>query len=387
MVPVASTVQENIYHLRDYVHRKAEESTTDNPFKSCFFSLLGLTDSKITIAYDSLSLYQKCAISGLQLIEECVPETDLLRLLGQSSQIDSTPMPWVADPIGVMSIMWLVDIYQGEATNASFRSWLDDFLPKQTTSSRLNVFEQDITQYVANPDSPKFLTATIPLFFHYHSKLPITDQKIRHDLVAKFMKEFQEHAPKISDSALLSIIVFVFDHVNRNIALAPPNSWSLENLVVFLENIPAGLKRWTWENEKRTKNSLPVKWAVENEYHVQNLLYTLLAPIFEDIVDEMYLQSVGQKTPRADLYLPSIDSIIEVKYRKDSKKSFQSLISEIAEDTSLYRADTNYKDAYIVCFLWDHTRATQEHAKFKQGIEQMHDKNSCVVISSPSVMH
>ena len=150
--------------------------------------------------------------------------------------------------------------------------------------------------------------------------------------------------------------------------------------------IPVGLKRWTWEDAGRTRGAEPVKWQVENEYHVQNLLYVLLAPIFNDIADEVNLQPVGQKNPRIDLYLPSLHTIIEVKYRKDVKKSFPTLIGEIAEDASLYRADTKYKDARIVSFLWDRTRATQEHAKFKEGVLKIDGIDGCVVISAPSTM-
>ncbi len=119
---------------------------------------------------------------------------------------------------------------------------------------------------------------------------------------------------------------------------------------------------------------------------MQNLLYVLLAPIFNDVSDEVYLQPLGQKTPRIDLYLPPMHTIIEVKYRKDSKKSFQALIGEVAEDVSLYRADPSYKDARIVSFLWDHTRSTQEHAKFKEGVMKIQGMDGCVVVNSPSVI-
>ena len=129
-----------------------------------------------------------------------------------------------------------------------------------------------------------------------------------------------------------------------------------------------------------------MKWLIENEYHAQNLLYVLLAPIFDDIADEINLQQVGQKNPRADLYLPSMHTIVEVKYRKDNKKSFAKLIGEVAEDASLYHADTKYKDALLVCFLWDHTRSTQEHAKFKEGVQRIEGIDVCIVVSSPSFM-
>ena len=205
-------------------------------------------------------------------------------------------------------------------------------------------------------------------------------------LIDRFMVEFQAQAQGGASTALLSLMVYVFDQVNQDMAAVPPKGWSLDDLLEFLEHIPVGLRRWTWEDAGRTRGAEPVKWPVENEYHVQNLLYLLLGPIFNDIADEVNLQPVGQKNPRIDLYLPSLHTIIEVKYRKDVKKSFQALIGEIAEDASLYRADTKYKDARIVNFLWDHTRATQEYAKFKEGVLKIDGIDGCVVISAPSTM-
>lgn len=185
---------------------------------------------------------------------------------------------------------------------------------------------------------------------------------------------------------VVSLMIYVFDKVSQDMGVVPPNGWSLDDLLNFLEHIPVGMKRWTWEDEGRTRGAKPVKWLVENEYHVQNLLYVLLAPTFNNIADEVNLSPVGQKNPRIGLYLPSLHTIIEVKYRKGTKKSFSVLIGEIGEDASLYRADTKYQDARIVSFLWDCTRSTQEHAKFKEGVLKINGINGCVVVSAPSTM-
>ena len=77
---------------------------------------------------------------------------------------------------------------------------------------------------------------------------------------------------------------------------------------------------------------------MENEYHVQNLFYALLKPIFNDITDEVNFLPIGQKNLHIDLYLPSLHTSIKVKYRN------QALIGEIAEDALLYRTDAKYKD-------------------------------------------
>ena len=209
---------------------------------------------------------------------------------------------------------------------------------------------------------------------------------MRFSLTSRFMAEFRSQANKEASTALLSLVIYVFDQVTQDISLVPSKGWSLDDLLRFLEHIPVGLKRWTYEEVGRTKGAEPVKWLIENEYHVQNLLYILLAPIFNDVADEVNLEPVGQKNPRIDLYLPSLHTIIEVKYRKEMKKTFQTFIGEIAEDASLYRTDVKYSDARIVIFLWDCTRSTQEHAKFKEGVLKMSGINGCVVINAPSTM-
>lgn len=384
MVPIE---KENAYQLREYLHRKVIESAHADSFKSSFLHFLGLSkDGVLTFDFATLSLYQRCAIAGLGILDETVSSQDVSRLLGQAAKIDSTPRPWVSDMFGVMAVQWLVGQMNDARIAREFENWISGFLAQQVSSDHLNPFEKDIAAYVRSNEPAVYASACVPLFLHYRKMRRIDDHQIRLSLISRFMAEFRAQAQGDASTALLSLMVYVFDQVNQDVAVVPPKGWSLDDLLGFLEHIPVGLKRWTLEDAGRTRGAEPVKWQVENEYHVQNLLYVLLAPIFNDIADEVNLQPVGQKNPRIDLYLPSLHTIIEVKYRKDVKKSFPALIGEIAEDASLYRVDTRYKDARIISFLWDRTRATQEHAKFQEGVLKIDGIDGCVVISAPSTM-
>ncbi len=384
---MVSVVNENAFQLRDYFHAKIVEKAGSDPFKLCFLSFLGLALTQpSSFDFENLPLYQKCAILGLKVVDENVSALELSRLLGQAPKIDSTPMSWVSDVFGVMAVRWLVEEKNDSELESQFKSWINAFLPQQVSSDRLSVYEKDIASYILDSEEIPFESSCIQLFLHYRGIRTITDYQSRQSFIHKFMDEFKAQVKFDPSVALLSLMIYVFDNANQDIALVPPNGWKLDDLVGFLERIPNGLKRWTWEDRGRTKNAEPVKWAIQNEYHVQNLLYVLLAPIFEDVADEIYLQPLGQKTPRIDLYLPTMHTIVEVKYRKDTKKSFQALIGEIAEDISLYRSDPTYKEARIICFLWDHTRSTQEHSKFREGALKMEGMDGCVVVNSPSVM-
>ncbi len=384
---MVSVEKDNAYQLRQYLHGKVRDSAVGDPFKSCFLCFLELTQAQPTsFDFATLSLYQKCAIAGLHLLDESVSAQEISRLLGQAARIDSTPRPWVSDVFGVMAVKWLVGQMNDDRTVREFENWYKGFLPQQVSSNRFNIYERDIAAYIGDSEEAEYASSCIPLFLHYRAIRRIDDHQERRSLSSKFMDEFRMQANVDSSTALLSLMIYVFDRVNQDIVLVPPNGWTLDDLLRFLEHIPVGLKRWTWEDRGRTKGANPVTWPIENEYHVQNLLYVLLAPIFNDLSDEVYLQPVGQKTPRVDLYLPTLHTIIEVKYRKDTKKPFQLLIGEVAEDVSLYRSDSTYMKASIIAFLWDRTRSTQEHAKFKEGLRKIPGMDNCVVVSAPSTM-
>ncbi len=126
-----------------------------------------------------------------------------------------------------------------------------------------------------------------------------------------------------------------FQYLAQGAAQIDLRAPSLDDVGLLLRRLPSGLRRWTWDDQKKTPNSTAQKWAVENEYHFQNLLCVVLAPVVPDLRDEEWLASVGQKKPRADLVIPSLHLVIEVKYWR-TKSSPQDLISQIGEDVSLY---------------------------------------------------
>ncbi|MEG4809456.1 hypothetical protein QUA79_18425 [Microcoleus sp. F8-D1] len=161
-------------------------------------------------------------------------------------------------------------------------------------------------------------------------------------------------------------------------------SFSLEDVSKLLKQVEAGLRRWTWEGKSRKQGGQPRQWCIENEYHVQNLLYFLLAAVFADIIEEEYTGAVGQKKPRVDLVIPSLKLVIEIKfwYRKDKP---QRIIGEIAEDTSLYLAEGSLHEQ-IIAFIWDDSCRREEHHLLKSGIKKMKGIFDVVIVSRPGRM-
>lgn len=384
---MVSVSHANIYALRELLLKQAVDKAGEDPFKIAFLVSLNLLPATaFTYNDQSASLYQQCALSGLGIEIVQATADEFSRLLGQASIIDGTPRPWVGDIWGVLGIKFAIDALGNDEATYKFKSWIAEFLPDRIKNGRLNSFEMDVACYINGDENPVFSSSCTALYLHYANKVPITDHGKKQTYINQFFEDFKDRYNTDLPSLALALFVYVFDQINQEVSLVPPNNWGLNDLLTFLENIPAGLKRWTWEETGRTRGATPVKWNIENEYHVQNLLYVMLAPMFEGLSDEENLESVGHKNPRVDLYLPSSHTIIEVKYRKDNKKLFSTLIGEIGEDISLYRSDPKYKDCQLICFLWDHTRSTQEHTKFKEGVLKMPGIQGCVVVCSPSVM-
>jgi hypothetical protein len=105
----------------------------------------------------------------------------------------------------------------------------------------------------------------------------------------------------------------VFDQTlsrQAHVAIGGPGR---DDLTTLLQNVGRSLKLWQYEDKARTPRSVPGRWEIENEYHVQALLWTVLAPVFGDLEDEENLPSIGHKHPRADLGIPSLCTIVEVR--------------------------------------------------------------------------
>lgn len=161
-----------------------------------------------------------------------------------------------------------------------------------------------------------------------------------------------------------------------------------EEVVAILKRLPGALRRWTWEDKAKTKTSTIERWNVQHEYHVQNMLYYLLAPIFPDLEDEFYLNPIGPKNPRADLGIPSLQLIIEVKYVRP-RKAFHDMVDEIAADASLYfqkGGDYTSRYQYMIPFLWDESRRTQEYDVLNRGLNQLPHVVDSVIIPRPGNM-
>ena len=182
-------------------------------------------------------------------------------------------------------------------------------------------------------------------------------------------------------AAQLSALTFIV----ANSVTINPAAVTLEQIEALLGRIVDGLRFWTWDHEPRTRNSVAARWEVDNEYHVQNLLWSLLAPIFPDLKEEEWLTSLGQHKPRADFAVPSLDLLIEAKFLRAGKGVFAQVIKEVAADASTYLQDASpYR--HLIAVVWDDLARTEEHGELRKALLAIRGVTAAIIIPRPQRM-
>lgn len=175
------------------------------------------------------------------------------------------------------------------------------------------------------------------------------------------------------------------DWVRRKRATLDVHRVSMQDLANLLRRVPSGLKKWTWEKSPRTKSAADARqWHVENEYHVQNLLWLLLAPLLPDLIDEDSTPKVGPVQPRADIGIPSLRLIVEAKFMR-ADDAPKKMIEQIAEDASLYLVSGSKYDR-LMPFIWDDSQRTEHHEEMIRGLRQIAGVIDAIIVPRPGSM-
>jgi REase_DpnII-MboI len=314
----------------------------------------------------------------------------LERLAGRQPFVDGNPMPFCSDAVGILGVALGTRSLGDKALAAKIAGWLSSFLP--------GIYELDGTD-----DSQRHLFRAAEHVIGGSLRLPAVSHGRAADvLVALAAMAVLPHcagaqAEQEEERALRAILreatieqpferaairLVTLDYVIRSAPTVVPGRMAAADLVRLLERIPAGLRKWTWETKPRTANAPLRYWHIDNEYHVQNLLWVMLAPIFPDLDDEQYLAKIGHKSPRADLHIPSMKIIIEAKFLRPGN-SMQKVIDEISSDTGLYNAMGN-DCAGIIPVIWDDASRSHEHDYLRQGLKKLPRIIDAVVVSRPS---
>jgi REase_DpnII-MboI len=312
------------------------------------------------------------------------------RIAGRKPFVDEIPMPFCSDAVGILGVALGTRKLADAPLSNSTAIWLAGFLNR--------IYEMSGTE-----DWQRCLFHATDRVLNGQISVPesLSDQAadIRVVLTAKgiLSPRVAEEAERDEQSALTliarhssdpisyeraAIRLAALDQVTRSAPVVVPGRMSAQSLVQLLERVPAGLRKWTWEKTPRTSAAPARQWHIDHEYHVQNLLWFTLAPLLPDLDDEQYLAKIAQKSPRADLYIPSMKLVIEAKFLRPTDK-MQKIIDQISSDASLYGAMGN-DCAGIVPFIWDDSARSQEHDYLRQGLKKLPGILDAVVVSRPN---
>ena len=156
---------------------------------------------------------------------------------------------------------------------------------------------------------------------------------------------------------------------------------TVNDVARLLRRTGGALKRWRWEDKSPRRGRAPARWLIDNEYHVQDLLYTILYPLFgAEVMEEQYLRGFGFTQPRYDLAIDDLALIIEVKYARQ-RRDFNKFEEEIAGDLGLYFGPHSPFEVLIV-YVYDDCddHHPQRYDSFRDALMKRDDRVLDVVI-------
>jgi hypothetical protein len=342
-------------------------------------------------SYHDIAILGFATISNLQqATNRTALKEGLDWLMGRDPIPDGQLQGFCTDVVALLGIAFGVKALESEAIATRLSTWLSEFI-EQSFQSRLDDWQRCFLVAVCQlggvslqkpvPDSEMLADVRTALRSKGVLSCDVPSMEKDQRDVLSIMK--LDVGNQIS-SYRAALRLAAFKSIQQIVPTIDLQKPSTEDVLRILDRVPAAFRRWTWEDKARTKGKEVRKWHIDNEYHVQNFLYSLLSPIFPDLEDESYTSNVGQMHPRADLLIPSLNLIIEVKFMREGDKP-QKMIEQIAADTSLYLTDCSlYR--YIIAFIWDDSCQSHEHDYMKNGIRQLSGIVGSVVMSRPGKM-
>lgn len=305
--------------------------------------------------------------------------------LGTSPEVDGNPVGLAGDPPAVLAVVAALLRSGDMGRQAAMRSWLASVLDR--FGGRLDLWElaqlhvglQHLGEQ--RPQRPELAQACCVIRVAIATGNDVVTPTDAREITATVLEHYARVDPIIA-TFLLASLSRAKSSVVRSIRI---DAISVEDVLVSLRNVTRSLRDWTWEQKPRTTRSQARQWHVDHEYHVQNLLWVVLAPLFPDLESEGYSAKVGFTQPRADLVIPSLKLIIEAKFARaaDSLKEIQR---QLAQDAAMYFPQGGQYER-MIAFVWDDAARTEEHATLVQGLEKLERVAGVVVVSRPSKMH
>jgi hypothetical protein len=368
-------------------------------------SLVELCDS-VVIAAQNEQHYRPIAALGLVLsVQRQRGETPnaehlstlrdgLQWMVGRPATFGGVPQSFFGDTIALLGLALGAECLEGDAIGHAVRTWLESFLSDSYQRRQIAEWEKAILAVVSvklkaptpleMPTAVNAAEARVALICRgLRQPDSVHQQEADEIAVLRSMLNGVDEVPTVPQAALRLCAV---QWIARSAPVALPGRATPDDVVQLLRGIPKSLECWTWETQPHTskRGALARQWHIDHEYHVQNLLWVCLAPIFPDLEKEFYTPPIGPKHPRADLGISSLRLIVEAKFMRVSDRP-QDIIEQIAADASYYRAEGSSWE-HLVPFIWDDSRRSETHEGIRQGLAKIIGVWDTVIISRPGKM-
>uniref|UniRef100_A0AAU2AEM8 Uncharacterized protein n=1 Tax=Streptomyces sp. NBC_00093 TaxID=2975649 RepID=A0AAU2AEM8_9ACTN len=148
---------------------------------------------------------------------------------------------------------------------------------------------------------------------------------------------------------------------------------------VLLSRFEAAMRQWRHDGDDL---DYPIRWPITSEREIQNILWLMLRPVFDDLVEEETLRRLGHSTYRADFGIPSLGLLIEVKYARRAA-DFKTFEKEIYDDYIGYLAG-NLPYRHMTVFIYDESSSVQEHEITRNALLKLPDITDVIIVCRPS---
>ncbi|GAA1632432.1 hypothetical protein [Catellatospora bangladeshensis] len=154
---------------------------------------------------------------------------------------------------------------------------------------------------------------------------------------------------------------------------------SRNHVGVLLSRFEDAMRQWRYDGDDLDN---PVRWPITSEREVQNIIWIMLRPVFDDLVDEETLRKRGHSTYRADFGIPSLGLLIEVKYARKAA-DFKTFEKEIYEDYVAYLTG-NGPYRKMTVFIYDESVSVQEHGTTRRALLDLPNITDVIIVCRPS---
>lgn len=120
---------------------------------------------------------------------------------------------------------------------------------------------------------------------------------------------------------------------------------------------------------------------IDAEREVQDILWIMLRPYFDDLVYEDPLPKFGHASYRTDFSIPSLRLLIEVKYARKAS-DFKDIEKQVMEDSVAYLANTDSYDKILV-FIYDDSSPSEHHDTTRRALVGLENVADVIIASRP----